>query len=178
MRNKEHYAEWCKEYRDKHKADKKALYEARKAAGLCIYCGELAVPDRTLCAKHAARHKAYQQKRRPANNEYWKKRYADNPRKSKDANLKNSYGISIEEYEIMFEKQGGRCAICGKHQSELTKRLFVDHDHKTGQVRGLLCANCNAGLGHFYDDRGIMFHAIVYIAHKGDVQIRPYEGGQ
>ena len=121
------------------------------------------VPDRTLCAKHAARHKAYQQKRRPANSEYWKKRYADNPRKSKDANLQNSYGISIEEYEIMFEKQGGRCAICGKHQSELTKRLFVDHSHETGKVRSLLCTNCNFGIGYFKDSELLLLRAAEYL---------------
>jgi len=60
--------------------------------------------------------------------------------------LKINYGLTVGEYDIMFEKQQGCCAICGIHQSELKKRLFVDHDHKTGKVRGLLCINCNCRL--------------------------------
>ena len=53
------------------------------------------------------------------------------------------YGISVADYRAMFEKQDGKCAICKRHQSELSKKLSVDHDHKTGKVRGLLCSHCN-----------------------------------
>jgi len=61
--------------------------------------------------------------------------------------LKLNYNITIDEYDKMFRHQQGCCAICGIHQTELKKRLFVDHDHKTGKVRGLLCPNCNRRLG-------------------------------
>lgn len=54
------------------------------------------------------------------------------------------YGITIEDYNRMFDHQKGRCAICKKHQSELNKRLHIDHNHDTGKVRGLLCSWCNA----------------------------------
>lgn len=57
------------------------------------------------------------------------------------------YGITIEQYNEMFEKQGGKCAICGRHQSEFRTRLCVDHCHKTNRVRELLCQPCNAVLG-------------------------------
>lgn len=51
--------------------------------------------------------------------------------------------ITLEEYDEKFGIQNGRCAICGRHQSEIKRRLDVDHNHKTGQVRGLLCRMCN-----------------------------------
>lgn len=55
-------------------------------------------------------------------------------------------------YNQMFESQAGCCAICLRHQSEFKKGFAVDHDHTTGRVRGLLCINCNKGLGNFYDN--------------------------
>jgi hypothetical protein len=61
--------------------------------------------------------------------------------------LKRLYGITVEDYGRMFIEQNGRCAICGKHQLELSCILGVDHDHVTGKIRGLLCVNCNRNLG-------------------------------
>lgn len=57
------------------------------------------------------------------------------------------YNLTFEDYDQIFTEQNGCCAICGKHQSEFKTRLAVDHSHKTGQVRGLLCTNCNTKLG-------------------------------
>lgn len=57
--------------------------------------------------------------------------------------LKSRYGVSKEQYDSLFEKQEGRCALCKKHQSELKRRLAIDHDHKTFEIRALLCAYCN-----------------------------------
>ena len=51
--------------------------------------------------------------------------------------------ITVEEYDLLYAKQNGYCAICGKHQSQLRTRLAVDHDHSTGKIRGLLCFSCN-----------------------------------
>lgn len=53
------------------------------------------------------------------------------------------YGISIDEYNKLFEQQNGCCAICGAHQSELPRRLDVEHSHITNKVRGLTCGYCN-----------------------------------
>lgn len=75
--------------------------------------------------------------------------------------LKYNYGISVKEYDLMFEKQGGCCAICGKPSIE--RALSTDHDHETGKVRGLLCRNCNLALGHFKDDVSLMKRAIEYL---------------
>jgi len=63
--------------------------------------------------------------------------------------LQNTYGISLDDYNELLALQSGKCAICGKHQSKFSYPLHVDHDHKTGKVRGLLCSGCNGGLGHF-----------------------------
>lgn len=91
------------------------------------------------------------------------KRYRD----SNSKNLKRVaklYGITAEEYEVMFTEQGGRCAICERHQLEFRRRLCVDHCHKTGKVRGLLCDNCNHGIGLFKDNSERMFRAIKYLS--------------
>lgn len=63
--------------------------------------------------------------------------------------LKIKYGITPADYNRLFVKQGGRCAICFKHESEEKhwKRLAIDHDHKSGKVRGLLCVTCNVRIG-------------------------------
>jgi hypothetical protein len=77
------------------------------------------------------------------------------------------YGITTVEYNNMFTAQNGKCAICGKHQSELTKTLAVDHDHKSSVVRGLLCQNCNAGIGFLNDDVDIIRAAADYLDQGG-----------
>ena len=68
---------------------------------------------------------------------------------SRAVQLQSKYGITEEIYEKILATQKGVCAICGNHQRY--KRLAVDHSHKTGQVRGLLCENCNRGIGRFFD---------------------------
>lgn len=73
------------------------------------------------------------------------------------------YGITPEDYDEMYSKQEGKCAICKSHQLSLKKKLCVDHCHKTGKVRGLLCNNCNLGLGSFKDDKIILETAIKYL---------------
>lgn len=70
-----------------------------------------------------------------------------------------TYGITIEQYEALYEAQGGVCYICRRAKG-ITKRLAVDHDHATGYVRGLLCAKCNGYLGYIRDspDAGTRMH--------------------
>lgn len=80
---------------------------------------------------------------------YEKKRHLLNPDRRRATVLKSRYGVSLEEYNTMFESQGGECKICKRHQTEFSKRLRVDHCHKTGRVRGLLCSRCNLHLGQY-----------------------------
>jgi hypothetical protein len=66
--------------------------------------------------------------------------------------LKKLYGLSVSEYEEMYNEAGGCCQVCGVKESELNRRLAVDHCHSTGKVRGLLCGKCNTALGQLDDD--------------------------
>ncbi len=79
-------------------------------------------------------------------------------------NLRRFYGISIDTYESMLERQRGVCAICGQPPGE--RRLAVDHKHDTGTVRGLLCEKCNRGLGLFRDDQALLRAAADYLDSK------------
>lgn len=85
--------------------------------------------------------------------------------RSRKHNLKK-YGLTAEQYDLMLESQGGVCAICsteGAFESRQGYRLFVDHCHITGNVRGLLCHSCNAGLGHFRDSTQLLETASRYL---------------
>jgi hypothetical protein len=80
-------------------------------------------------------------------------------------NLKK-YGLTPEDYNLLLERQEGKCKICGAQDSHRTGtkyNLFVDHCHTTGKVRGLLCHHCNAGLGHFKDSVEFLEHAKEYL---------------
>ena len=78
--------------------------------------------------------------------------------------IKRTYGITYEEYLEILNKQNDCCAICKSilPNSKATK-LFVDHCHTTGKVRGLLCSKCNHGLGHFNDNIDLLSEAIKYL---------------
>lgn len=80
-----------------------------------------------------------------------------------DGILRRNYGITLDEYNSMYAKQNGLCAICSKPDEVKGRRLAVDHDHETGQVRALLCGNCNRGLGNFKDDANMLIKATRYL---------------
>lgn len=78
--------------------------------------------------------------------------------------LMRLYGVTIEEYEEIYNKQCGLCAICKKKKNS---EMFVDHCHESGKVRELLCANCNFMLGHAKEDPDILISASLYLRkHK------------
>lgn len=77
--------------------------------------------------------------------------------------LKSEYGITVEDYDKLFKEQNECCAICSTPQSELRRRLSVDHCHVTNKIRGLLCDSCNNGLGRFKDSEEILLIAIKYL---------------
>lgn len=82
-----------------------------------------------------------------------------------DQNFKRKYGIGLNDYKLMLKKQKNKCAIC--HQSCPSNRnLSVDHSHKTGIVRGLLCIHCNQAIGHFKDDPLLLKNAIHYLIDR------------
>jgi hypothetical protein len=69
----------------------------------------------------------------------------------------------VEIYRELLEEQNGVCAICGNGQVSGHSRLFVDHDHQTGEIRGLLCGPCNSGLGMFRDNLEALKSATKYL---------------
>jgi hypothetical protein len=78
-----------------------------------------------------------------------------------NSRLLRTYGITLEDYDRMYEEQGGGCAICGGQPER--SRFCVDHDHKTNEARGLLCEKCNWGIGHFNDTVSLLRLAIKYL---------------
>jgi hypothetical protein len=88
----------------------------------------------------------------------------------REVNLMQKFGLTLEDYDLMLEEQNGVCAICGEEETSIrlgkTKLLAVDHDHETGEVRGLLCARCNMAIGLLNEDIDILKSAIKYITKK------------
>ena len=77
--------------------------------------------------------------------------------------LLRTYGLSSTDYATLLAKQGGGCAICGRLPARGKRALNVDHDHTTGKIRGLLCDNCNNGLGLFRDNVDLLLAAGLYL---------------
>lgn len=93
-----------------------------------------------------------------------KGRRTNNPELHIRHRLKSDYGLTLEEYELILASQGGVCAICGTDKIRgFGKRLAIDHCHDTGKVRGILCGNCNRGVGHFANDPALLEAAAVYL---------------
>lgn len=88
------------------------------------------------------------------------------------SDLMRTFGLTVEQYQVMHDAQGGKCAICGEAETAerggKTKWLAVDHDHKDGRVRELLCAACNVGLGNFADDPARLRAAAAYLERHAD----------
>jgi hypothetical protein len=94
--------------------------------------------------------------------------HSRNKTRTKARHLRALHGITRDDYLAMLNAQGGGCAICGKPQDE-NRWHPLDHDHKTGKVRGILCNQCNTALGGFRDNPQFMLAAIEYLrTRSGD----------
>ena len=83
---------------------------------------------------------------------------------SREHSLHYKYKITIEQYEEMFDEQGGRCAIC--ENLPMLEALFVDHCHETSKVRGLLCRHCNSMLGFSKDNQETLLKGADYLRNS------------
>lgn len=84
--------------------------------------------------------------------------------RNRATSLMRHHGVTVEQYEELFEKQGGLCAICKQPETSSRRlHLSVDHCHDSLRVRGLLCSNCNSAMGLFNDDPGLLAAAIAYL---------------
>lgn len=88
--------------------------------------------------------------------------HKENPDKVRNYNLVKNFGITIEQYRQMEKDQNGVCLIC----KQVENTLHVDHNHDTGEIRGLLCGRCNRGLGMFRDNTLLLLEAIKYLDSK------------
>jgi hypothetical protein len=91
-----------------------------------------------------------------------KRAYNKNPDRSKCYNLRR-YGMTIDEFKSLKKKQKGKCACCGATKNTDGKSLYVDHCHKTGEIRGLLCRKCNTGIGLLGDTVDRLERALKYL---------------
>lgn len=116
----------------------------------CGWCGEPIDPNassnRRFCSRTCLEHE-HAVRRRENHRTIWLRQY----------------GLTPETYAEMFAAQGDRCKICGTSEAPARGSFCVDHDHKTGKVRGILCSECNTGLGKFRDDPDLLRAAIAYL---------------
>lgn len=104
-------------------------------------------------------------------------REAQSEERLKDLYYKRTYGLSLEDFNLMFVKQKGKCPLCNRDLSLIhlnADRAVVDHCHKDGHIRGILCNECNRGLGYFKDNKETLMNAIKYLSGE---DLTP-EGGQ
>jgi len=110
---------------------------------------------------HKDKKIAYSRDYRKININKRRKYYIETFDKFTDMRLKKKFGISLDEYNQLYKKQNGLCAICGNPENG--KKLSIDHCHKTDKIRGLLCQCCNWGLGSFKDNPKLLNKAIEYL---------------
>ncbi len=143
----------------------------------CTVCGKTKPLDQFFVHKGPSR-------RRPVRSSHCKtchmakarKRYADEPDRYRNIYkkivLKGRFGITLEDFEQMRQRCGDLCEICGRPETRIdsrhlsgnrTSHLQVDHNHKTGSVRGLLCSNCNLMIGNARENPEILLAAIAYL---------------
>lgn len=128
----------------------------------CKDCAKVKDKEYSDKEKNKFRARIYRKTHKKHISELRRNRYLKTLEKHKDQQLKRAFGISLVDYNKMLEKQHGKCKICLK--PEINRQLSVDHDHKTGKVRGLLCNHCNRGLGSFYDNTEMLKAAIKYLS--------------
>lgn len=111
-----------------------------------------------------ANHLRWTRENRERHLEYGRKWRAKHPRRRYSHVLKNQYGITLDQLTAMIAGQGNACAICRKDFSSLPRRhIHVDHNHRSGAVRGILCSNCNTMIGHAHDSQEILSLGIAYL---------------
>lgn len=116
--------------------------------------------------KHYEKTKKWQEENKKKAYTYHKKWKTNNKDKVKDTYLKKTYGISLVDWNILFEKQGNCCAICSLTSPGRNNSWATDHDHTTNKVRGILCHDCNLGIGLFKDSASLMIYAAKYVGEN------------
>lgn len=144
------------------------------STGSCVSCISLRTKEWEKTPEGIVWKREYQKKREQKPEVKYKRIQSDR-RRSKTKNridyarelrLKKKYSLSLDAFNSMKQSQHGKCMICSMEFSEKTHRedsCHVDHDHKTGKVRGLLCGACNMGIGKFKDTPELLRNAALYL---------------
>lgn len=136
-------------------------FKAQRTGKKCTKCGVLKKLEefgtRLLKVSGNITHKSMCKECEKKSANEW---YEKHPDKKNDRMRKYRYGMSNEEFDILKNEQNGKCKLCGLNM----KKPNVDHCHKTGKVRGIICMKCNAGLGLFNDDVELLKKAIQYLS--------------
>lgn len=142
----------------------------------CKSCGETKPRDHFHLAKTNA--DGYRNKCKSCEAEEHRKWRQSNPERYREiyqranhkSNLHSRFGITVDEYDQLVALSDGRCAICGESESR-DRRLSLDHDHRTGRIRGFLCSRCNLVLGQVDDDKSLLLSAVEYLKFSHDEPI-------
>lgn len=151
----------AKGMRDGHRNECKACFKERAAARYRADPEPVKERARRWQRENHERHAEYMRAYRASG------RRAEVDRRS---HLKRTFGITPEDYDGMLAAQGGGCGICGKPPRDDIS-LHVDHDHGSGAIRGLLCFDCNAGLGKFRERDDLLLRAAAYVIDHDPEQI-------
>lgn len=179
------YKKWiaCRKWREKNKdkiAEYQKSYYIKKNPDKLIKTRKNKTQEERRESINRARTKYREKNRqllREKNREYYrnnptakesKKKYNDkNKEKKKFYKIEKNYGLTKKQYCEILERQEYCCAICLQNVEEISKKtLDVDHNHKTNEIRGLLCGSCNRALGLFKDNKDSLLRAIKYLENK------------
>ena len=174
-----HARDWCQRHYQRWRKHGDPVSSMRRHVGdpdperiTCLHCNVDKPGDlvhfhrhdngnlRSVCRRCFSKQTYKARKKRGRTDE----EYAKDREVARDSNMKK-YGIDWATFQTMSVAQGGKCQICGKVPSGKLahSRLNVDHNHKTGQIRGLLCNRCNVALGQFRDDPALLRCAANYL---------------
>lgn len=146
--NNKHQRSWYNKNKDKARSQARDSYDKRKEQ---------------INEKRRLDRKLNPEKHRTKAKDYYKKNPLLHKVQSwKQAGIKN---MTMERYMLLLEKQMYCCAVCGTPQHELSRKLDVDHNHDTGEVRGLLCLNCNQALGRLKESPEIITNLLNYVKY-------------
>lgn len=151
--------------------NKEKLREKRKVSW------QAALLDPAKMAKIQASKQIYRTRHRKRLADKQREWVKNNPDKVREMALQAAYGVGLDAYNQKLNEQNGVCAICGGPDIVAGRSLSVDHDHVTGQVRGLLCGRCNKGIGLLQEDPEILLRAVDYLKKWGIVIVPSEDSG-
>jgi hypothetical protein len=125
----------------------------------CARCREI-LPLEDFRIRDGGKGKYHESYCIPCTRSYTREWHERNPGKQRQYRLLQRYGMSEDDFEAMLEMQDGKCAVC---EEVPERQIHIDHDHVTGEVRGLLCFRCNITLGKVGDDPDLLQKMIEYL---------------